>query len=204
EGSADSLLTEVEREHNRALRNSVPAALSDMVHAESREPHPDPGGGASHTLHVWGAASERGRVLIDGATVNAPLHLGAILPPVEPELLAHAELRTGGSPARYDGGTNYIVEYATRASEPRLRAWGEVGLLTSRVGVEAPLDGGGSVAAAFRRVNDEAVDAVIDGAFEYAYDDALLRTETRTGERTSFRALVLGTRETVRIPRDLA
>lgn len=202
-GTADSLLAEMEQRQNSALRTAVPAALRDLVQAEPREPASDPGGAPGRSLNVWGSTTERGRVLIDGAAINAPLHLGAILPPVESQLLAQAELRTAGAPARYDGGTSYIVEYMTRAPAEKLRAWGEVGLLTSRLGFEAPV-GSGSVAAAARRVNDEAVDAVIDDRFEYAYSDALVRTSWRAGEGKSFRALALGTRETVRIPRDLA
>jgi len=203
QGSADSLLTEMEQRQNSALRTAVPAALRDLVQAETREPASDPGGAPGRSLNVWGSTAERGRVLIDGAAINAPLHLGAILPPVESQLLARAELRTAGAPARYDGGTSYIVEYSTRAQADELRAWGEVGLLTSRLGFEAPV-GSGSVAAAARRVNDEAVNAVIDERFQYAYSDALARASWRTGAGKSFRALALRTRETVRIPRDLA
>lgn len=202
-GTADSLLTDVEEKQNSALRSAVPAALRDLVQAESREPSSDPGGAPGRSLNVWGSAAERGRVLIDGAAINAPLHLGSILPPIESQLLARAELHTAGAPARYDGGTSYIVEYMTRAPADELRAWGEFGLLTSRLGFEAPL-GDGSIAAAARRVNDEAVDAVIDGGFEYAYNDALMRGSWKTGPGTSFRVLALNTRETVRIPRDLA
>ncbi|HEU5210124.1 MAG TPA: TonB-dependent receptor [Longimicrobiales bacterium] len=202
-GTADSLLTEMEQRHNSALRTAVPAALRDLVQAESREPTSDPGGAPGRSLNVWGSAAERGRVLIDGAAINAPLHLGAILPPIESELLARADLRTAGAPARYDGGTSYIVEYMTRAPAEKLRAWGEIGLLTGRLGVEVPV-GSGSVAAAARRVNDEAVSAVTEDPFEYAYSDALVRTAWRTGQGTSFRALAIGTRETVRIPRDLS
>ena len=202
-GTADSLLTDVEEKQNSALRSAVPAALRDLVQAESREPSSDPGGAPGRSLNVWGSAAQRGRVLIDGAAINAPLHLGSILPPVESQLLARAELHTAGAPARYDGGTSYIVEYMTRAPADELRAWGEFGLLTSRLGFEAPL-GDGSIAAAARRVNDEAVDAVIDGGFEYAYNDALVRGSWKTGPGTSFNVLALNTRETVRIPRDLA
>src|SRR5690606_35780213 len=124
---------------NSALRSAVPAALRDLVQADTREPASDPGGAPGRSLHVWGSTAERGRVLIDGAAINAPLHLGAILPPVESQLLARAELHTVGAPARYDGGTSYIVEYMTSAPADELRSWGEFGLLTSRLGVEAPV-----------------------------------------------------------------
>lgn len=203
QGSADSLLTEMEQRRNSALRTAVPAALRDLVQAEAREPSSDPGGAPGRSLNVWGSAAERGRVLIDGVAINAPLHLGAILPPIESQLLARADLHTGGAPARYDGGTSYIIEYMTRGPAEQVRAWGEAGLLTSRLGLEVPL-GDGSIAAAARRVNDEAVSAITEDPFEYAYSDALVRGAWRTGDGTSFRAIALGTRETVSIPRDLS
>lgn len=204
-GSADSLLAELTNQPSGVLRAAAPGALGDLVQVDSRDPPSEPpSDGGAHTLHVWGSSAERGRVLVGDASVNAPLHLGAILPPVEPQLLARAELRTGGAPARYDGGTNYIVEYLLQQRPERLLAWGELGLLTSRIGVQAPLGDGGSAAAAVRRVNDEAVDAVIDGAFDYEYSDALTHASWRTGTSTGMDATLLLTRETVRIPRDQA
>ncbi len=197
----DSLLAAVEGRQNGVLRTAATAALNDLM-SVTQEPPTDPGH-APNSLHIWGSNAERGRVMLDGAVINAPLHLGAILAPVDPGILASADLHTGGAPARYDGGTNYVVEYVTRKAHPeRLRSWGELGLLASRIGVEAPVTDDGSVMVAGRRVNDEAVDAVIDQSFAYEYRDGLARTAWQIGEDGALDALVVSTRETIRIPRD--
>src|SRR5690606_14635626 len=66
------------------------AQLGDLTHMPSSDPT---GGGRPHTLYVWGSSADRGRVLLDGASLNAPLHLGALLPPLDPAIVATANMR---------------------------------------------------------------------------------------------------------------
>ena len=198
----DSLLARIESRENGALRTAATAALQDLVQAAPQESGDPAGGTQPSSLHIWGSGADRGRVLIDGAAIAAPLHLGAVLPPIDGELLSHTVLRTGGASARYDGGTTYILEYVTRPAADRLRSWGELGLLTSRAGVEVPVNDDASLMVGARRVNDEAVAALTDRTFDYAYDDVLARGAWRLTPESSVRATALATRETIRLPRD--
>jgi hypothetical protein len=182
------------------------SALADMVAADlAREPPPDrEGGRRPHVLYIWGSSAERGRVMLDGASLNAPLHLGAMLPPIDPDLLATAELRSGGISPRFDGGTTHIMDFTTRPGSPAARrVWGEADLLVGRFGGELPIGASAAVIGSVRRVNDEIVDLLLGRPFGYAYADALVRADAGLGRAGHVQATVLATREGVRIPRDL-
>lgn len=201
----DSLMPQIDSRMNGALRNGTTATLQDLVLADIHQQPQDPSGGPPRSLNIWGSSIERGRVLVDGATINAPLHLGAILPPLDPALLSSVALRTGGAPARYDGGSSYIMEYVTRAPRTdRLHAWGEFGMLIGRIGAETPISDESSVMLGARRINHEAVNALVDPSFNYQYGDVLARAAWQPDEDNALSAVVMATRETIRIPRDLA
>ena len=174
-----------------------------LLNAMGEDGREMPGDARQHALYLWGTSSERGRVLLDGASVNAPLHLGTLLPPVDPEVLSSAAMRTGGISPRYDGGAAYIVEYTTRPAASRANTWGEIDLFTSRVGLETPLGERGRVLASGRRVNDESIDGWLSSNFGYSYDDLLARADVRVGSKSGLQLTTFATNENVRVPRDL-
>jgi hypothetical protein len=185
------------------MRSRAGSMLAGALGGSGPQRPPDPGGGNGHTLFVWGTEDESGQVLLDGAVIGAPLHLGGLLPSVDPELVDRARLRTGGAPARFDGGTGYVLELSTREPSPgALRAWGESNLLTDRVGGEASIGEKGSVLAGVRRVRTEMLPRLSGVMRGYWYDDLLARASYRTGENGELRATVFGTDEALRIPRD--
>lgn len=178
------------------------SALSDMVAAQAAA-RPDPDGReAKHVLYIWGANTEQGRVLLDGAALGAPLHLGGLLAPVDPELLSTADYHTGGASSRLDGGTTHIMEFRTRAVADRARAWGEVDALAARAGFEAPV-GRGGVLASGRRVNSEIIEWIAGRPLGYAYADALARADLLSTDRDRVHATAFATGEAITIPRDL-
>jgi hypothetical protein len=178
-------------------------AFTSMLGMPPPQRTPEPGGGNGHTLFVWGTSDESGRVLLDGAPIGAPLHLGGLLPSVDPELIDDAHLRTGGASARFDGGTRYVLELSTRApAAGSLRLWGESDLLTDRIGGEAPLGAEGSIMAGARRVRTSTLPRLSGVVRGYSYDDMLARASLRTGRRGEVRATLFGTDEALRIPRD--
>jgi hypothetical protein len=185
------------------MRSRAGSMLAGTLGGSGPHRPPDPGGGDGHTLFVWGTEDETGQVLLDGAVIGAPLHLGGLLPSVDPELVDHARLRTGGAPARFDGGTGYVLELSTREPSPgSLRLWGESNLLTDRVGGEAPIGESGSILAGARRVRTEMLPRLSGVMRGYWYDDLLARGSVRTGESGELRATFFGTDEALRIPRD--
>jgi len=187
------------------LLASQGSALGALVGGTSGRRPTDPGNDRDgRTLFIWGARDVGARVLLDGVALGAPLHLGGLLPVVDEQLLAPARMWTGGAPARFDGGTDYVLDLSTRPStDDSLRAWATVDLLTERVGAELPLGGRGSLLAGVRRVNEGALARSAGGEPGYRYGDALARLELTPAPGHVVRATVLATREGIGIPRDL-
>lgn len=176
------------------------AQFGDLTHLPSAD---RTGGRRPHTLYVWGSSAERGRVLLDGASLSAPLHLGALLPPLDPDIVAGAVVRSGGISPRYDGGTSYIMDFTTRPAADELRLWGELDLLAGRIGAETPINGRGRAIVSARRVNDEIIDGLVSQPFGYGYADALARADVDLGDHAGLHLTAVTTREAVDIPRDL-
>jgi hypothetical protein len=177
------------------------SALSDMVAAQAAA-RPDPDGrDAPHVLYLWGTNTEQGRVLLDGAALGAPLHLGGLLAPLDPELLASAEHHSGGASPRLDGGTMHIMEFRTRPVADRTRFWGEVDALAARIGFEAPIGPAGLLASG-RRVNSEVIEWITDRPLGYDYGDALVRADLRPSGVDRVQATAFVTDEGLTIPRD--
>jgi hypothetical protein len=174
------------------------AAASAAAHPPDRQ-----GREGAHVLYIWGSSGEQGRVLLDGAALNAPLHLGGVLAPIDPELVEIAEPRSGGASPRFDGGTTQVMDFITRpARADRFRAWLEVDPLAGRAGFETPMGGRGAVLAGARRVNAGLVERVTGRSFGYGYADALVRTDWPLASAGDLSATLFVTDESVTIPRD--
>jgi hypothetical protein len=180
--------------HRAAAQLGDLARMGDSDHGGGRRPH---------ALYMWGSSAERGRVLLDGASLSAPLHLGALLPPVDPQVVASADVHTGGISPRYDGGTAYIMNITTRRAADRQRTWGELDLLAGRIGAETPINGKGRMLVSGRRVNDEIIDGLMGSRFGYGYRDALARADLDIGAAGGVHLTAFATDEAVGIPRDL-
>jgi hypothetical protein len=74
----------------------------------------------SDVLFVRGGAADLKLVLLNGAPVYAPFHIGGLINALDPGLLRSATLYLGGAPARYDGGLSYVMDLETRSGRPNL------------------------------------------------------------------------------------
>ncbi|HEX6308058.1 MAG TPA: carboxypeptidase-like regulatory domain-containing protein [Longimicrobiales bacterium] len=204
-GAADSLrITPLARSLSvlgRRSRELAAAQLTELAGLAAWEP---PGGRRPHALYVWGSGAERGRVLLDGASLSAPLHLGTLLPPVDPAVIDRAAVHTGGISPRHDGGTAYIMDISTRSAAGAARTWGELDLFAARVGAEAPINGRGRAIVSARLVNDEIIDRLVTSRFGYGYSDALVRADADLNDRSGIHLTAFATNEAISIPRDLA
>jgi hypothetical protein len=134
----------------------------------------------SDVLYVRGAAADLKLVLLDGAPVYAPFHLGGLVPSFEPEVLGSARLYLGGAPARYDGGLSYVMDMNTRAARDGFHVVGALDLLSARTLVEGEL-GGVRVLAGGRGVHGFGSTSLLEGTPPYEYADGLVRLDVPTG-----------------------
>lgn len=171
--------------------------------ATSRRPG-DPGSDRDgRTLYIWGAKDAGARVMLDGITLGAPLHLGGLLPVVDDDLMSTPHLWTGGSSPRHDGGTDYVLDLSTRPAAPdSVRAWATADLLTARLGGEMPLGRNGSILVGARHVDENSLARAAGVEPGYRYGDLLTRVQLSPATGQVLRATGFATREGIGIPRD--
>ena len=129
-------------------------------------------------LYVRGGAADLKLVLLNGAPVYAPFHIGGLINALDSDILRSADLYVGGAPARYDGGLSYVMDIETRSgrtAEPH----GELGLdlISGRALLEGPVGESLSTLVSTRVVHGQGSRALVESVFPYAYGDALARID---------------------------
>lgn len=181
--------TEVNLRRDRELTPGSPAAaelraleaspgVAELGLAEKVQPEPgstptDP----NSTLYVRGATSDLKMVLLDGAPVYAPFHLGGLMDALQPGIIDSSRVFVGGAPARYNGGLSYIMDLGTRPGRvDGASARGAVDLLGARTQVEGPV-GPGSYYVGVRGLHGLGSRGLTDQPLPYGYEDLLSRVD---------------------------
>jgi outer membrane receptor for ferrienterochelin and colicin len=92
-------------------------------------------------LFVRGGSPDQNLILLDGATVYNAFHLFGFLSVFNADALNSVDLYKGGFPARYGGRVASVID--VRMKEGNRKKWsgsGGIGLITSRLTLEGPLD----------------------------------------------------------------
>ncbi|UCF20444.1 MAG: TonB-dependent receptor [Gemmatimonadota bacterium] len=182
----------------RALESTPGAVELGLTEGARAEPITDPHDPES-ALYVRGAASDLKLVLLDGAPVYAPFHLGGLLDAFQPGVLESAWLYAGGAPARYDGGLSYILDLRTRPG--RAESVASAGAIDN-LGAGARVESGfadGAFLAAGRVIHRVGTDGFVGDPLPYGYADALARLDIRLGARHRLAATGFFNREAVRL-----
>lgn len=145
---------------------------------------PNPGNPADpSTLYVRGATSDLKMVLLDGAPVYAPFHLGGLMDALQPGIIDSSRVYVGGAPARYNGGLSYIMDLSTRPGRvDETRARGAVDLLGARTQVEGPV-GPGSYYVGVRGLHGLGSRGLTGDPLPYGYEDVLTRVDMPLSSR---------------------
>lgn len=160
----------------RAMAAGSGLAETGMVLAARSAVGDDPGD-PGDILFMRGSTTDLKLVLLDGAPVYAPFHVGGLLPTFDQGLMGTATHYVGGAPARYDGGLSYILDLNTRTPRrDRLSAAGALDLISARASVDAPLGDWGGLLVGGRALHG-AESAFAGGESPYGYRDGLARLE---------------------------
>jgi len=137
----------------------------------------------SDVLYVRGGQADMKLVLLDGAPVYAPFHLGGLIAALDTDWLGTANLYLGGAPARFDGGLSYIMELESRSARTG-RVHTEVGadMLSARGRIEGPLPNDAGFLIAGRAVHGFGAEPFFSDAFPYRYGDAIARFDASLGD----------------------
>ena len=163
----------------RALEGSPGVAeigLAEITRDVPGQEPPDP----SDVLYVRGGTTDLKLVLLNGAPVFAPFHLGGLINALDSDLMRAARLYVGGAPARYDGGLSYVMDLETRAGRSKqARATMSADLLATRTVLEGPLTRSATYLLGARSVHGAGARTFVGAEFPYAYADAIARLDFR-------------------------
>jgi hypothetical protein len=131
-------------------------------------------------LYVRGGAADLKLILLNGAPVYAPFHIGGLIHALDADVLRSATLFVGGAPARYDGGLSYVMDLESRAPRrDRLHGRFALDMLSGRALVEGPVGSRVGVLASGRTVHGMGSGAWDMSTFPYAYGDGMVRVDLR-------------------------
>jgi len=152
----------------------------------------------SDVLFVRGSAADLKLVLLNGAPVYAPYHIGGLIHTLDVDVLSSAALYLGGAPARYDGGLSYVMDLETRSGRrgaPHARVGSD--LLAANAMAEGPIGSRASYLVAGRAVHGYGTDAFFVGRLPYGYTDGLARVDLAIGDSAALSVSGFWNRESV-------
>jgi len=131
----------MERLQMRNIRN-IPTVLgeADILRIVMTLPGVTSVGEVSSGFNVRGGATDQNLILFNDGTIYAPTHLFGLFSAFNPDIVDHMELYKSGIPAKYGGRISSVLEIRSREGNRRhFRGYASIGLLTSRLTLEAPL-----------------------------------------------------------------
>ncbi|HSM09580.1 MAG TPA: carboxypeptidase regulatory-like domain-containing protein [Gemmatimonadota bacterium] len=160
---------------------------------------PDPPA-PDNVLYVRGAGASLDLVLLDGAPVQAPFHLGGLVSPGLPPSIVRADRLQGGVSARYDGGLSDVLLLDSRPGAEGVDASVFVDMLAAGGTFESADEGVGAVFASYRNLHGSWEDGLLQSGFPQRYADALLRGDLYpSGGSDTLSVTIFQNEESVRI-----
>jgi hypothetical protein len=127
------------------------------------------------SFNVRGGSSDQNLILLDGLPIYNPFHLGGLFSVFNADMVARAEMMTGGFPAAYGGRVSSVLSVETDPGHPGTDVQAGVSVLATRVALgfdlpSAPLDavglGAGRARVSMRR---SYFDQVFRPFFDFPY-----------------------------------
>lgn len=113
----------------------------DVLKALHTMPGVGSGGDGMAGLYVRGGSPDQNLILLDGAPVYNANHLFGFLSVFNSEAIKSATLLKGGFPARYGGRLSSVLDIQMKEGNTnQTHGMASVGLLSSQVAVEGPID----------------------------------------------------------------
>jgi len=131
----------MERLQMRTIKN-IPTVLgeADILRIVMTLPGVKSAGEISSGFNVRGGATDQNLILFNDGTIYTPTHLFGLFSAFNPDVVDNMELYKSGIPAKYGGRISSILEINTKdGNRKNFQGVASIGLLTSRLTLEAPL-----------------------------------------------------------------
>ena len=132
----------VERVNIRTIKQ-VPTVFgeSDILRVVLTLPGVTSVGEASTGFNVRGGAADQNLILLNDATIYNPSHLFGFFSAFNTDVVKGVELYKSAIPEKYGGRLSSVLDVSTRdGNSKKISATGGIGILTSRLTLEGPLD----------------------------------------------------------------
>lgn len=158
--------------------NSVPVVFGekDVMKTMTLLPGIKSGGEGNGGFYVRGGASDQNLILLDEAQVYNASHLLGFFSTFNSDAVKDVTLYKGGMPAEYGGRLSSVMDVKMYdGNAKKFTVQGGLGLISSRLKVEGPIDSNGSFMISARRTYIDfflkaSSDSVIKGSSLYFYD----------------------------------
>ena len=134
----------------------------------------------STALYVRGGASDQNLITLDGIQLFNPYHVGGIFSAIGASAVSTVDVWAGAQPARTPGDrlSSTVAIHTRDGGRDQVRTEGSIGLLSTTLGIDGPLNGGkgGFLVAGRRTYIDAATDAahalgLISATMPYGFSD---------------------------------
>ena len=131
----------MERLQMRTIKN-VPTVFgeADVLRIVLTLPGVKTTGEVSSGFNVRGGATDQNLILYNDGTIYMPTHMFGLFSAFNPDVVDNMELYKSGIPARYGGRLSSVLEINSKdGNRQKFQGTASIGLLTSRLTLEAPL-----------------------------------------------------------------
>ncbi len=159
---------------------------------------PDPPA-PDNVLYVRGAGASLDLVLLDGAPVHAPFHLGGLVEPGLPPSIQRAQRMQGGVTARYDGGLSDVLLLTSRPGADGVHSMLFVDMLAAGGSFESASSDVGALLISFRSLHNSWNRAILNSGLPQRYSDVLVRSDLFLADHDTLSVTLFRNEETVRL-----
>lgn len=127
---------------NIETTTKIPALLgeTDLMKTLQLLPGVQSAGEGNIGFYVRGGAGDQNLILLDNATVYNPSHLFGFFSTFNSDAVSDFMLYKGSMPAQYGGRISSILDINTRDGDmTKYKVQGGIGLISSRIGIEGPI-----------------------------------------------------------------
>ena len=131
----------VERLQMQNIKN-IPTILgeADIIRIIMSLPGVKAAGEISSGYNVRGGASDQNLILYNEGTIYTPTHMFGLFSVFNPDVIDNMELYKSSIPAKYGGRISSVLDISTKeGNKKKFQGVASLGLLTSRLTLEAPL-----------------------------------------------------------------
>ena len=184
---------------NRDIRKAPAFFEADVFRTIQLLPSVSASNDFNAALIVRGGSPDENLILIDGAEIYNPYHIGGVFSTFNSEMIADSEFLAGGFPSQYGGRLSSVLNITSREGDSKngrlspsnpikkyvdfSKAKGDISLLSSKILAEGPLYNGSWIISGRRTYFDQFVNIYYnmqgdEAPFIYYFWDAHLKAKS--------------------------